>query len=106
MMMVAWRKSPPGPPCCSSSQVQRKPAAPALRQASRSTMPCSAQRFWFGAISLATNWRNAARNRSWSSENRVRSILREYHFRRFQALSRVGAVGLDEADDARDEADE
>ena len=44
MMITEHRKSPPAPPYFSSSHGHRKPCAPALRQTSRSTWPCSRQR--------------------------------------------------------------
>ena len=54
MMIVECRKSPPGPPSASGSHGHRKPWAPALRHASRSTMPASATAVLDASGSLRT----------------------------------------------------
>src|SRR5262249_40325747 len=71
-----WRKSPPGPPHSSSSQAQRKPPEPALRQASRSTIPASRQRAWCGTTSRSRKVRKERRKSSCSSRKDVRGIAR------------------------------
>jgi hypothetical protein len=85
MIITECSRSPPGPPSSSGSHGHSSPAAPALRHTSRSTMPASFQRSWWGTTSRErTRGRSGGRSRapgrtgcvSWVSLSRVRGMAR------------------------------
>src|SRR5580692_2917435 len=65
----------PAPPYCSGASQPSRPALPALRHTSRSTIPARSHPSVYGAHSFSKNDRASARNASWSSVKIVRLIM-------------------------------